>query len=147
MVMYTWFKETKHVECKFSSTPSTIYHKYGFLSDRVMDFRVRECETNKDHALGHFLQSSCVCQCIAHRGCMSEHKYPGSLKVSPNVNGHLKNTTDMYSYHGEDIQSLHRAATFPTFSPLAPAFTNINQTTTSSLKASDNLHTHQLVLL
>ena len=147
MVMYTWFKEIKQVECKFSATPNTRYNKYGFLSDKVMAVRVREGEPKKDHASAHFLQSSCVCQChsVAHRGCMSEYKYPSSLKVSPNLNGHLQTATDMYSYSGEHIQSLHRAATFPTFSPLAPAFTNINQTTNSSSKASDTVNSHQLV--
>ena len=112
-----------------------------------MDLTLRECENNKDLASGHFLQSSCVCPPVGNRGCMSEHKYPGSFKVAPNLNGYMKTATDMYSYPSEDIQSLHRAATFPTFSPLAPAFTNINKTTTSSLKASDIFDTYQLVLL
>ena len=108
------------------------------MSHNVMDTRAREFETNKDVTSGYPKQSPCVCQAAAH-SCTPNYFHPGSFKLSPNLNGDLKAPSDMYSGPSGDIHSFHRAATFPTFSPLAPTFTNINQTTNSSLQASDNI--------
>ena len=136
MVTYDFCKGTK-LDCESLFPPTNIYIN-NLLLNKTMNVRRQDIKTDHDYSSGSLLQCSLTQHDNPHIGCRSEYKYQGSSNMCcPNHNGNLNVPADLHSYHCSDIHSIHRAATFPTFSPLAPTYTKINPTPTDSLKASD----------
>ena len=133
-----WHQWKKSKNCEHSlSIKKPAQKQVNSASDNGMN--VRECDSranaNSLYTSVPLRQSSDKYQATSVTCCQPEYTYQNSLNYyNSSLSGHSGTITEAQPNPCADIQ---RGATYPTFSPLAPTFTTINQTPNNLLKASD----------